>query len=95
MTAVKIWIILFSTSMSSKKQGGSTAQHKRPDGKRLGVKISDGQDVISGTILVRQRGTKFKAGDGVKVGRDHTLFAVTPGKAKFGIKQGKKYISVV
>jgi large subunit ribosomal protein L27 len=80
--------------MAKKKQGGKTAQHKRPDGKRLGIKVFDGQEVSSGMILVRQRGTKYQAGDGVKVGRDHTLFAVVSGKVGFGVKQGKKYISV-
>ena len=62
--------------MSSKKQGGKTAQHKRPDGKRLGLKVSDGQKVGVGMIIVKQRGTKFHAGEGVRVGRDHTLYAL-------------------
>ena len=81
--------------MSKKKQGGKTAQHKRPDGKRLGIKVFDGQSVESGMVLVRQRGTKYQAGNGVKVGRDHTLFAVNSGKVTFGVKEGKKFISVV
>ena len=81
--------------MAKKKQGGKTAQHKRPDGKRLGIKVFGGETVISGMILVRQRGTKYQAGDGVKVGRDHTLFAVSAGKVEFGVKKGKKFISVV
>ena len=81
--------------MAKKKQGGKTAQHKRPDGKRLGIKVFDGEAVKSGMILVRQRGTKYQAGNGVKVGRDHTLFAVESGKVAFGKKQGKKFVSVV
>jgi large subunit ribosomal protein L27 len=60
----------------------------------LGVKVSDGQKVSPGMILIRQRGTKFAAGEGVKVGRDHTLFAVREGIVKFGQKLGKKRVSV-
>ena len=81
--------------MAKKKQGGKTAQHKRPDGKRLGIKVFGGQEVTSGMILIRQRGTKYQAGDGVKVGKDHTLFAVSAGKVEYRVKQGKKFISVV
>lgn len=76
--------------MAHKKQGGKTAQHKRPAGKRLGVKVADGQKVSSGEVLVRQRGTVFHAGNGVKVGRDHTLYSVVAGVVKFGQKLGKK-----
>ncbi len=81
--------------MSKKKQGGKAAQHVSPSGKRLGVKIADGQRVKSGEVLVRQRGTKIKAGDGVKVGRDHTLFAVRDGVVKFRTINGKKEVLVV
>ena len=81
--------------MAHKKAGGKTAQHVRPTGKRLGVKISHGQKVGPGMILVRQRGTLIKAGDGVKVGRDHTLYALLEGTVKFSQKFGKKYLSVV
>lgn len=56
--------------------------------------MSDGQKVAPGMILVRQRGTPIKAGDGVKVGRDHTLYAVSSGKVKFGQKLGKKVVIV-
>ena len=81
--------------MAHKKAGGKTSQHVRPSGKRLGVKMSDGQKVAPGMILVRQIGTPVKAGDGVKVGRDHTLYAVNEGVVKFKQKLGKKFVSVV
>ena len=80
--------------MAKKKQGGKISQHVRPDGKRLGVKVIHGQDVKPGMILVRQRGTVFAAGDGVKVGRDHTLYSLTQGLVEFGKKRGKKMVSV-
>lgn len=81
--------------MAHKKAGGKTSQHVSPTGKRLGVKISHGQKVGPGMILVRQRGTSIKAGDGVKVGRDHTLYALLEGKVKFSQKFGRKFVSVV
>jgi len=81
--------------MAKKKQGGKTAQHKRPDGKRLGLKVGNGEKVSAGMILVRQRGTKYRAGLGVSVGRDHTLFAVKEGKVEFGRKLGKTQVSVL
>jgi large subunit ribosomal protein L27 len=80
--------------MSTHKQGGKAAQHVRPSGKRLGVKVGDGQKVTVGSILIRQRGTKVAAGKNVKVGRDHTLFAISEGIVKFGKKLGKKIVSV-
>ncbi|MFC1624995.1 50S ribosomal protein L27 [Patescibacteria group bacterium] len=81
--------------MSKTKAGGKTSQHVSPKGKRLGVKISNGQKVIIGNILVRQRGQNIKAGDGVKMGRDFTLFAVKDGIVKYFNKLGKKIVSVV
>lgn len=69
--------------MSKHKQGGKARQHAQRAGKRLGVKVSHGQKVGSGSILVRQRGTKFHPGKNVKVGRDHTLFALKEGKVVF------------
>lgn len=81
--------------MSKKKQGGKTAQHVRPEGKRLGLKVADGELVNSGEILVRQRGTKIIAGWGVKVGRDHTLYAVESGMVKFRTIDGKKEAYIV
>ena len=80
--------------MSKHKAAGKLTQQKRPRPKYLGVKVSDGQEVTTGSILVRQRGTKFKAGSGVEVGRDHTLFAVSKGTVKFSEKLGKKHVSI-
>lgn len=80
--------------MSKKKAAGKLRQQKRTAGKRLGLKVSDGQRVTTGSILVRQRGTTFHAGDGVSTGRDYTLFALRDGVVKFGKKLGKKVLSV-
>ena len=81
--------------MANKKQGGKLTQQTRSRPKFLGVKVSDGQKVTIGSILVRQRGTKFDAGRGVKVGRDHSLFAIQEGTVKFNNRLGKKQVSVV
>jgi large subunit ribosomal protein L27 len=81
--------------MSKKKAAGKLKQQKRTQPKYLGVKVADGEMVTTGSILVRQRGTKFNAGAGVKVGRDHTLFAVSKGIVKFGQKLGKKTVSIL
>lgn len=82
--------------MSKHKAGGSKAsQHVNPAGKRLGVKITHGAKVNPGEIIVRQRGTVIRAGVGVKLGRDHTIYAMSQGVIKFGQKLGKKFVSVV
>jgi large subunit ribosomal protein L27 len=80
--------------MSTHKAAGKTKQHTSPAGKRRGVKVNNGETVNAGSVLVRQVGTKFRAGKGVKVGRDFTLFAVTSGIVKFGQKLGKKTVSI-
>jgi len=80
--------------MSTHKAGGKASQHVSPIGKRLGAKVSSGEKVSSGSILVRQRGTGFAAGRGVKLGRDFTLYAVVTGIVKFGRKLGKRVVSV-
>ncbi len=80
--------------MAHKKQGGKAEQHRRPNPKYLGPKVGDGETVTAGSILMRQRGTPFHAGDGVATGRDHTLFALRAGIVKFGQKLGKKQISI-
>ena len=72
--------------MAHKKAGGSTKNGRDSQSKRLGVKRFGGQAVIPGNILVRQRGTEFHAGEGVRVGKDHTLFAVAEGQVKFEVK---------
>jgi large subunit ribosomal protein L27 len=69
--------------MASKKAGGSTKNGRDSAGRRLGVKRFGGQLVRPGTILVRQRGTKFHLGNNVRMGRDHTIYAVIEGLVKF------------
>ncbi len=69
--------------MAHKKGGGSTKNGRDSKPKMLGVKRYDGQVVLPGTIIVRQRGTAIKPGNNVGCGRDHTLFALVPGKVKF------------
>ncbi|TVS10408.1 MAG: 50S ribosomal protein L27 [Wenzhouxiangella sp.] len=82
--------------MAHKKAGGSTRNGRDSNPKYLGVKRFGGEKVLAGNILVRQRGTRFHAGDNVKVGRDHTLFALSDGKVVFE-QRGKplrKFVSV-
>jgi len=81
--------------MSTHKAGGKASQHVSPAGKRLGPKVSDGEKVGKGQVLITQRGTKFSKGSGVKAGRDHTLYSVLDGAVKVTKKMGKKVISVV
>lgn len=69
--------------MASKKAGGSTKNGRDSQSKRLGVKRFGGQQVLPGTIIVRQRGTKFHVGNNVKMGKDHTIYAVMDGVVKF------------
>ena len=83
--------------MAHKKAGGSTKNGRDSISKRLGVKRFGGQDVLAGSIIVRQRGTKFHAGDNMGIGRDHTLFALADGKVQFEVKgpKNRKYVSIV
>ncbi|MCC5874344.1 MAG: 50S ribosomal protein L27 [Gammaproteobacteria bacterium] len=83
--------------MAHKKAGGSTRNGRDSESKRLGVKLYGGQAVVSGNILVRQRGTQFHPGENVGLGRDHTLFATSNGSVKFDVRGPKKrrYVSVV
>jgi large subunit ribosomal protein L27 len=69
--------------LAHKKGGGSSRNGRDSKPKMLGVKIYAGQTVNAGTILVRQRGSKITPGDGVGIGRDHTLFALAPGEVKY------------
>ena len=79
-----------------KKGGGSTKNGRDSQAKRLGVKKSDGSSVLAGNIIIRQRGTKFHAGQNVGVGKDYTLFALCDGVVKFETRaKTKKYVSVV
>ncbi len=69
--------------MAHKKAGGSSRNGRDSEGRRLGVKKFGGESVISGNIIVRQRGTKWHPGANVGIGKDHTLFALVDGKVLF------------
>ena len=82
--------------MAHKKGGGSSRNGRDSKSKRLGVKKFGGERVLSGNILVRQRGTKIKPGDNVGIGRDHTLFSVVKGVVEYKrLPNGQKKVSVV
>jgi len=83
--------------MAHKKAGGSTRNGRDSQSKRLGVKRYAGQEVLAGNILIRQRGTRFHAGENVGCGVDHTLFAKADGVVKFEVKgpKGRKFVSIV
>jgi large subunit ribosomal protein L27 len=81
--------------MAHKKSGGSAKNGRDSISKRLGVKMYGGQKISAGSIIVRQRGTKFKPGQNVGVGKDDTLFALTSGVVKFTEKQNRKFVEVV
>ena len=81
--------------MSKTKGGGSTRNGRDSQAQRLGVKIYDGGRVSAGSILVRQRGTKFHPGANVGRGSDDTLFATADGVVKFGFRGGRKLVDVV
>jgi len=83
--------------MAHKKAGGSTRNGRDSESKRLGVKVYGGQTINAGGIIVRQRGTKFHPGNGVGIGKDHTLFATSTGTVQF-VQKGplnRKYAEVV
>ena len=83
--------------MAHKKAGGSTRNGRDSNAKRLGVKRYGGELVAAGNIIVRQRGTKFHAGDNVGCGKDHTLFATAEGRVVFQVKgpNSRKFVSIV
>jgi large subunit ribosomal protein L27 len=83
--------------MAHKKAAGSTRNGRDSESKRLGVKLFGGQAAVPGNIIVRQRGTKFHAGTGVGIGKDHTLFALDEGVVKFETKgpKNRKFVSIV
>ncbi|PCJ25764.1 MAG: 50S ribosomal protein L27 [Rickettsiales bacterium] len=81
--------------MATKKAGGSSKNGRDSAGRRLGAKKSDGQGVIPGNIIIRQRGTKIRPGRNVGMGKDHTLFAMTAGKVEFVSKRTHKLVNVV
>ena len=82
--------------MAHKKAAGSTRNGRDSNPKMLGVKIFGGQAIVAGNIIVRQRGTEFHAGEGVGMGRDHTLFALNDGVVKFTTKGklNRRYVMV-
>ncbi len=81
--------------MAHKKAGGSSRNGRDSAGRRLGVKKFGGEVVLSGNIIVRQRGTKVYPGANVGCGKDHTLFATSEGRVRFHAgKLGRKYVSV-
>mgnify|MGYP001397574547 CR=1 FL=1 len=83
--------------MAHKKAGGSTRNGRDSESKRLGVKRYGGENISSGSIIVRQRGTRFHPGVNVGCGRDHTLFAKIDGTVKFETRgpKNRKFVSVV
>ncbi len=82
--------------MAHKKAGGSSRNGRDSAGRRLGVKKFGGENVVPGNIIVRQRGTKFHAGNNVGIGRDHTLFALTDGRVQFTTKRNNRsFVSIL
>jgi len=83
--------------MAHKKAGGSTRNGRDSQSKRLGIKRFGGEKVPAGSIIVRQRGTKFYAGDNAGIGRDHTIFATSAGEVQFSVKgpKNRKYVDIV
>ena len=82
--------------MAHKKAGGSSRNGRDSASQRLGVKKSGGQSVLSGNIIIRQRGTKWNPGTGVGLGKDHTIFATTEGVVAFRTKANNRvYVSVM
>ena len=82
--------------MAHKKGAGSSKNGRESHSKRLGIKKSGGQDVIAGNIIIRQRGTRYHAGENVGIGRDHTLFALKEGVVTFTTtKNDRKIVHVL
>ena len=81
--------------MAHKKGGGSSRNGRDSNPQMLGVKRFGGQFVNTGSIIIRQHGTKFHPGLGVGIGRDNTLYAMTDGKVKFGNFRGRRAVNVV
>jgi large subunit ribosomal protein L27 len=81
--------------MAHKKAGGSSRNGRDSAGQRLGVKKFGGEFVVPGNIIIRQRGTKWRAGRNVGLGRDHTIFALVPGRVEYKAREeGRTYVSV-
>ena len=87
--------MIFISLFAHKKGTGSSHNGRDSEAKRLGVKRSDGQEVLAGNILVRQRGTKFHPGNNVGIGKDDTLFALVDGVVRFErLGKDRKRVSV-
>lgn len=81
--------------MAHTKAQGAVKGNRDSVAKRLGVKLYGGEMAIPGNIIIRQKGTRFHAGNGVKTGKDYTLFAVTSGKVNFKLQRGRKLVEVI
>ena len=81
--------------MAHKKGVGSSKNGRESESKRLGVKLFGGQFAKAGNIIVRQRGTVHNPGENVGMGKDHTLFALTDGSVKFGVRRDRKVVDVI
>ena len=82
--------------MAHKKAGGSTRNGRDSEGRRIGVKKAGGQAVLAGNIIIRQRGTKYRPGENVGLGVDHTIFATSDGVVEFTrSKEDRVYVNVV
>ena len=83
--------------MAHKKAGGSSRNGRDSQAKRLGVKVFGGETINAGSIIVRQRGTQYHAGENVGIGRDHTLFALADGQVRFRLQGAlnRRTVSVV
>ena len=82
--------------MAHKKAGGSSRNGRDTAGRRLGVKCFGGESVVTGNIIIRQRGTQWHPGDNMGMGRDHTLFALVNGAVKFTTKRGGRcFVSIL
>jgi large subunit ribosomal protein L27 len=81
--------------MATKKAGGSSKNGRDSAGRRLGAKKGDGQEVLPGNIIVRQRGTRIHPGKNVGIGKDHTLFALIQGRVEFLSKRSFKLVNVI
>jgi large subunit ribosomal protein L27 len=81
--------------MSKTKAGGSSKNGRESHSKRLGPKVFDGQTVSAGAIIVRQRGTRIHPGENVGRGSDDTLFAMTTGRVKYGVRNNRRLVDVL
>ena len=81
--------------MAHKKAGGSSKNGRDSEGRRLGVKKSGGQSVLAGNIIIRQRGTKYRPGKNVCLGKDHTIYALVDGEVLFKKQAGRSIVNIV